>query len=254
MTEKKLLAFIQEHKESEILEYKLKPNFNEIQENIKEIQKRMHFNILKAIYAFANSNGGDLYIGVEDKKRSIEGIDSCDKKRIEKILEQVNPKITKEEEIISLKNGRVVIKIKVDPLKIYDKPLFLDGILCFRENDTTACNKSLGDYLSLYEDRQLYMCFTEGIKSNFKQLKKKREPFELNQFIKGLKTHIKSLIAKKQITGWERALKEIEDLLDKIKQKGYDPKDPSQGASQKPLLDFDSLLDKFIELYKKIIS
>ena len=70
MTEKELLAFIENpnNKESNTLEYKLKPNFNEIEQSIKEIPKRMHFNILKTIYAFANTIGGDLYI--EEKQIS----------------------------------------------------------------------------------------------------------------------------------------------------------------------------------------
>ena len=56
---------------------------------ITEIQDKMHFKILKTIYAFANTKGGDLYVGIENKKQSIEGIDSCDKKIVERILKQV---------------------------------------------------------------------------------------------------------------------------------------------------------------------
>jgi len=175
----------------------------------------MHFKIFKTIYAFANTKGGDLYVGIENKKQNIEGTDNCDKKIVERILEQVHPIIKTEKEDIQLKNGRVVIKIKVYPLKIYDKPLFVDGILYVRENDTTKTEKSFGNYLSLYKDKQLYMCYVIGIKNNLKKLAEQKN-FEVQQLIKELKIHIKSFIEKNQITGYERALNEAENLLDQI--------------------------------------
>lgn len=91
MKEDELHAFIKNsrNRESDILEYKLKPNFSEIKKSIKEITKRMHFNILKTIYAFANTEGGELYIGITDE-RHIEGIDSCDKEIVERILKQAS--------------------------------------------------------------------------------------------------------------------------------------------------------------------
>ena len=235
------------------MEYKLKPNFNEIKECINSIIKRTHFNVLKTIYAFANSKGGDLYVGIGDEL-TIEGIDNYDKKIVKGILKRTDKKVKIEQKIIKLKNSRVVMKIKVDPLKIYDKPLFLGGILYVRENKTTIAKKSFEEYLSLYKNRQLYMCFTKGIKSNLNQLKEQREPFELNQFIEGLKFHIKSLIEKNKITEYEKKLKEMENLLDRIKQKFVDLGDIPQGSSKAPFPDFNSLVDKFIDLYRAIIS
>ena len=84
MTEEKLKAFVEnpENKEGQTLEYKLKPNFCEIKETFDHIKDRVHFKILKTIYAFANTKGGELYIGVGDKKEII-GIDSFDKKIVE---------------------------------------------------------------------------------------------------------------------------------------------------------------------------
>ena len=174
MTETELRTFINKNnpsnKESETLEYKLKPNFNEIENCIKEIKNRMHFNILKTIYAFANTRGGELYIGVTDEKH-IEGIDKSDEKIVtEKIWKRVDQLIKKEKEIIKLKNGRIVIKIKIYPLKIYDKPLFVDGVLYARENNRTKKVSSFKNYLSLYEDRQLYMYYVRGIENSLKKL------------------------------------------------------------------------------------
>ena len=257
MTETELLTFINNpnNKESETLEYKLKPNFNEIRKSIGEIQNRMHFNILKTIYAFANTKGGELYIGIENNEQSIEGIDNCDKKIVEQtILQQVDPIIKKEKKNIQLKNGRVVIKIQIYPLKIYDKPLFVDGILYVRENNTTKkADKSFKNYPSFYEDKQLYMCYWGGIESNLKKLAEQNN-FEVQQFIKGLKTHIKSFIEQNQITGYENALSEAEDLLDKIERKIVDPK--SQPTDTLPAIssDLGSLIDQFIGIYKNIIS
>ena len=255
MTETELLTFINNpsNKENETLEYKLKPNFNEIESSIKAITNRMHFNILKTIYAFANTEGGELYIGVTDEKH-IEGIDEPDKNIVtEKIWEKVDQSIKKEKEIIKLKNGRVVIKIKVFSLKIYDKPLFVDGVLYVRENNRTKKVSSFKNYLSLYEDRQLYMCYVRGIENNLKKLAEQND-FEVQQFIKGLKAHIKSFIEQNRITGYENTLSEAEDLLDTIGQKTVDSENQSTDTLPDIPSDLDSLIDKFIGIYKNIIS
>lgn len=151
MTEEELFTFIKNNKEGLTLEYKLKPNFHDIKGSIDTIKEKMHFKILQTIYAFANTEGGELYVGIKDKnsnvesaddtdRERIEGLDNCDIKIVERtILKQVKSIIKKEQETIQLKNGRVVIKIKVYPLKIYDKPLFAGGILYVRENDESSC-------------------------------------------------------------------------------------------------------------------
>jgi len=59
--EDELHAFIEKYNESLTLEYKLRPNFHDIKESIEAIKKRMHFKILRTIYAFANTEGGELY-------------------------------------------------------------------------------------------------------------------------------------------------------------------------------------------------
>ena len=66
MTEEGLKTFIEnsENKENQTLEYKLKPNFSEIKETFDHIKSRVHFKILKTIYAFANTVGGELYRGI----------------------------------------------------------------------------------------------------------------------------------------------------------------------------------------------
>ena len=250
MTERELLAFIESNEESEILEYKLKTNFNEIKKNIEAIKERMHFNILKTIYAFANTKGGDLYIGVKDKERDIVGIDDFDKNIVEqKMLNRVKM-IKTEKTIIKLPRfKRVVIRIKVDKLNLWDKPLFLDGILYIRENTETKKVKFFKDYLSLYENKQFYIVLIEGIRNNLKKLAKQQGDFEVQQFIEGLKMHIKFF------TGNKIALKKAEDLLDEIKQKIVNSKDRFQGdLPPAPFSDLDSLVDKFIEVYKIIIS
>lgn len=266
MKEEEPLNFIKNHKENVNLEYKLKPNFNEIQNNIKEITNRMHFNILKTIYAFANTEGGELYVGIEDKnsivksvgdtdRKRVEGLDHCDIEIIEQILKQVNPIIKVEKkERIKLKNGRIVIKIQVNKLNVWDKPLFVDGILYVREGNKTKKINSFKSHPLIYEDKQLYMCIAEGIKSNLKKLNQS-ENFDAQQFIEGLKLHMKYFIKKNKLRGYEEALIKAEDLLDKIRQKIIDQKSKSKEAS--PItspLDLDLLINEFIKVYKNIIS
>ena len=254
MTEKELLDFITKNKEGKTLEYKLKPDFNEIQEHIEAIQKRLHFNILQTIYAFANTNGGELYIGIKDKEQTVEGLDNSDKERVEGILKKIGQEIKIEKKEFPLENGRFVIKITVDRLKQMNKPLFLDGILYVRENDKTVKATFFNKHFLLYKKEQLYMCYIEGIKSNLKQLRQQRDSFELNQFMEGLKFHIKSLIEKNNITGHEEKLRKIEELLDQIKKSIMDSENLSQSASPERPLDFDSLVREFIVIYKDIIS
>ena len=260
MTEEDLNEFIKYNEESETLEYKLKPNFNEIDKSIKKIQKRMHFNILKTIYAFANTEGGELYIGVdEDRGADIpykaEGMNSCDKKIVEQtILKPLQSSIIKtEKEDIQLENGRVVIKINVDKLQLYEKPIFLDGILYVRKGKSTEKVSSFNDYLQLYKDKQLYMCYEKGIKSNLKKLAEQDKNFEIKQFIEGLKIHIKSFIENNQITGYEQALNKVESLLRDIEQK-LNNQASNIVDSQDKLPSLDSLIEDFIKTYKAIIS
>ena len=290
MTEKELCDFIEnpQNKESETLEYKLKPNFNEIDQIIKEIKEKACFNILKTIYAFANAKGGDLYIGIKEikesgtqnskqkqGKRRIEGLDDSDKNIVEKkILNQVSPIIKTKKEKINLENGRIVIKIKVYPLKLYEKPLFADGILYVRASDTTRAIKTYEDYLSLYENKQLYMFYEKGIKSNLKKLTGKRSHFEVQQFIEGLKMHVRFFINNNKITGCEKALEDVESLLDQMQQEAARLMNvkarlkpaalPTDQIKQEPVnskddlqyshSDLDSLIDKFIKIYKNIVS
>ena len=253
MIETELLTFIKNNNESLTLEYKLKPNFNEIKESINAIKKRMHFKILRTIYAFANTKGGELYIGVKDKKQILEGIDDSDRKIVEqKILKKKDKIIQTKREIIELKNGRIVIKIHVTELNIWDKPLFLDGILYIRKGNETKKIISFKEYSSIY-DRQLYMFFSDGIKSNLKKLTKQSETFDAHQFVEGLKFHIKSFITKNKLKGYEKEIKKAEDLLDKIRQTIIDPKSISKEVS---LIDYPLnlvLIDEFIKVYENII-
>ena len=263
MTEKELNEFIKNpsNRENQTLEYKLKPNFNEIQKNIEEIIKKMHFNILKTIYAFANAEGGELYIGVnEDKHEDMPykaiGIDECDKNIIKKVLEKLDKIIKIEQEDISLNNGRIVIKIKVDKLKVIDKPIFLDGVLYVRENDNTKTVSSFKDYSQLCEEKQLYMCYVKGIENNLKKLAKQSDTIEIQQLIEGLKIHINLFIDKhkKQITDHEKVLTKAENLLKNIKEAIEQKKSNQKKVDSQNRTPVDSLINNFIETYKTIIS
>ena len=256
MIEKNLLTFIENNQENLTLEYKLKPNFYDIKKCINAIKDRMHFNILRTIYAFANTKGGELYIGVTDKEKTLEGIDASDRKIVEQqILKQVNEIIQKESEIIELKNGRVVMKIQVNELNIQDKPLFLDGILYVRKGNETQKVTSFQKHFSIYENKQLYMCFVKGIESNLKKLKNQSEEFDIHQFVEGLKFHIESFITKNKLKGYETEIKKAEDLLDKIRQQIIDSNSKSKTVSRiTSFTDLDSLIDEFIKVYKNIIN
>ena len=62
-----------------------------------------------------------------------------------------------------------------------------------------------------------------------------------------MKIHIKSFIEQNQITDYE-------NLLDKIVQKTVDSKNQSTDTLPDIHSDLDSLIDKFIGIYKNIIS
>ena len=257
MTKQELFAFVQNNEESDTLEYKLKPNFNGIKKNIDAIKDRMHFNILKTIYGFANAEGGVLYVGIKDRgcdtkdsentiRRRIEGLDECDIRIVTKqIWKDIDPKIKKEKKFIELENSRSVMKIIVAKLKPLDKPLFLDGILYIRSGTETKQAKSFKDCEQVYKDKQWYMCLTNGIKSNFKRLMKPEEDFASNQFIEGLKIHMRSIVEKNRMEGY-KYLEEAEDLIDQIKEKITVSKNTLQP-------DLDKLIDDFIKNYKSIV-
>ena len=97
------------------------------------------------------------------------------------------------------------------------------------------------------------MCLIEGIKSNLKKLAGQNS-FEVQQFIEGLKIHIKSFIEQNKIIGYEMILNKAGSLLDQIKQKTVNSKASSKGILPDSHLDLNSLINEFIGIYKDIIS
>ncbi len=266
MTEKDLRDFIdQHHPESETLEYKSKPNVNVIKKIIKHIQKRMHYNIVKSIFAFANTNGGHLYIGIRENKKKekleIVGVDKEDENIIKDMLKRVATIISYTKEIIKLKKlERNIIHITVQPLKLYDKPQLLNGVLYFRDGNKTELVKRDG-WKELYEKKQLYFYVLEGIKNNLNKIIQGdfKDIFVTDNFITGLKEHINSFNKKDKVIDKKAINKAINKailLLNKIKDvsnkqvenKYQLPKDVKEKQPQK------QLIDDFIKTYKQIMD
>ena len=243
MTEEELRAFVKNNKENRELEYKLKPNFNDIKESMKEISNKMQFNIKRTIYAFANTRGGTLYVGIEDKSQTIKGLDDCDKETVYSIIRSVDEEIKLAVEEVRIDRiDRDVIIINVKRLSFNKKPRLLDGVLYVRENDKTRWIKKPNTLSLLYDENQLYVTLTTGIEKNLKNLIYKEDSFSLSQFSEGLKVHIRAFIEKNKITEYEESLSELEALLDQLTSRKADR------------LKLDPLADEIVRLYKTIIS
>lgn len=275
MTRQELQDFIDKNNESTRLEYKLKPNFSNIKKVMEHISKRMewmHFNILKTIYAFANTKGGDLYIGIgeyeyEDKdeskkkkKQTIVGVDAGDLSLIESVLNKKSPKITIIKKTIPLtEEKRDVIKITVKELERYDKPQLLDGVLYVRRDDESHPIQSFEDQLKIYKKEQFYLFLLKGLEANLHGIKDTSNNFMVKQFIDGLKHHIRQFANQNKITNPE-IMNEAENLLNKIqkriiKSKSLKTKSPIEApdnVGQKKSID-ESIND-FMKTYKAIIK
>ena len=253
MNENELKQFTERNKEeTNSLEYKLRPNFSEIKETIDHIKERMHYGFIETIYAFANTKGGDLYIGI-DNEGIIKGVDESDLQIIENEIKKINNKITLETKTIILQNGRKVKKITVDQLKSYEKPQLLNGVLYWRDKDNTKKVKSFSDVPSIYKKEQFYMYMTNGIRESLKEITQKNNYFDIEQFIKGLKTHMD----KKKSTFNQEDLKKGLDLLDKIQNK-FKPKSSVTESFEKTNIDefptIDADIEEFIKIYRLIMS
>ena len=265
ITEEELRNFIKNNQnENQTLEYKLKPNFNEIKEVMEHIKERMHFKILTTIYAFANTEGGDLYVGIGEKNISesseeykkgkiVVGVDECDEKTIKRILEQVTPKITKNGEKIPLKEEkRHAIKISVDELKLYEKPQLLNGVLFWRENDNTKVVKSFEDASKIYRREQFYGFLLKGIKENLYKIAKEKNSFISDQFIAGLKEHIIIFTKDNKVTDRDIVEKAIQQL-GQIHEVITERRSQLFVAQAQPVYDINKLISDFISTYKAII-
>ncbi len=106
-----------QHPESEEIEYK--SNWDD--------------NCLKVVSAFANTNGGNLIVGVDDNKNVIGILD------IKKLLVDLPNKIKDKTGIIPAietekRNGKEIIKIKISPSSV---PISYDGRYYIRSGSTT---------------------------------------------------------------------------------------------------------------------
>jgi len=105
---------------------------NQENENI-EFKLKWNDEHLKTICAFANSNGGELILGIDDKG-IIEGVDN-----IENLLRDLHNKIRNKLNItpsisIEEKNGKEIFKIRVYPSGI---PIYYEGRFFVRSGSTT---------------------------------------------------------------------------------------------------------------------
>ncbi len=264
MNQKDLEEFIRKHqKESTILEYKVKLNCNTKKELIKFIKGTMHSNILRTIYAFANTDGGTLFIGIDEHKNSqnnsskyeITGIDRIDEKIVNDTLKNMDSKIDTKTEYIELKEQkRKVLKVDVQPLRLGDKPQLLDGVLYFREYDQTKTVKSFGEASSIYAKTQFYFFLIKGLKENLHNSINNENTFTSIQFIDGLINHVNEFTKEHYINSEisKNAVKYLEDIKKVVQH--------DRGLFKTPLSpDFkleskDKLIDNFIGIYKSIIE
>ena len=262
MTEQELQNFIENNNECIDLEYKLKPNFNEIKKALTHLSKRMHFNILKTIYAFANTEGGTLFIGIKEdngtKKPIKVGVDNCDEKLIDSILKQVSKKINlKKKKPIKIKSQkRVVIKIVVYKLKLYDNPQLLDGILYLRDDNSTK-SATADDWRKICIEKQFYLYDLNIVRDNLHKIKK-QDSFIAGQFITGLIQHIKKFAKENKIPDDNETIKKSKELLNTI-QKGITAREITNlkfatGKLAGPEQDINKAIDDFIKTYEIIIK
>ena len=99
----------EENKESDVLEFKEQINHIEKSDIKNFIDTYFEFNILKSIYAMANTNGGTILIGISDDKNII-GIKESEVKNLTKKINDIHDVKTRINDL-KLENGRVVLKI-----------------------------------------------------------------------------------------------------------------------------------------------
>jgi ATP-dependent DNA helicase RecG len=98
-----------------------------------EFKKEWRNEHLKTIASFANTEGGVMYIGIDDNSRAV--VLSNVKKLLEDIPNTIRNKLQITPSVkIEEKDGREVVKITVNSS---DFPVFLDGKICIRSGSTT---------------------------------------------------------------------------------------------------------------------
>jgi len=146
--------------------------------------KSVEINWLKTFAAFANSNGGTLYVGIDDSTHKIisldrEEIDKTYQRIRRQIRERMEPKIEFDFEPIPItsENGtRYIIKIKVHPSSILPVTLHADNLLGIyvRHYSSTelASPSEIRDMVLLSDSAPFDSAFTENrfVRSDFSSL------------------------------------------------------------------------------------
>ena len=117
----------EETQENEKLEFKEQINHIKKSDIKKFIDTYFEFNIVKAIYAMANTKGGNVLIGISDNKEII-GIKERDVEYLKEIIKEIDVIDIRIEELKSEK-GRMVLNIKVKPVSIYQKAIIKKGTI-----------------------------------------------------------------------------------------------------------------------------
>lgn len=265
MLKEKELKFIEKNgQEHQTLEYKLRPNHFNIDGHIK---KYMHCNIKKIIYAFANTKGGVLYVGVcdkhEDFRTRIIGIEKIDTNKIIDVIKGVvnnTPIQVKGERILIEEKRNHVVKITVGKLEFFNKPQLLDGILYYRVGDSIRRVESFPKEIEFYHNYQIYLFLTKGIERNLQNLfsSQNLDIFKANQFLDGLKYHIEEFGIDNNVD--DNKMTKVISLLNQIKRsitKIADSKTeyrPTLQVNMESTNDIDKDINKFVNTYREIIG
>ncbi len=131
----------------------------------------------------------------------------------------------------------------------------MDGIAYYRDGDHTKAVQSFEDAPKIYQKELYYRFLLKGVERNLRKIKDERHNFVVDQFIAGLKNHIKN---DNEITNHsmvQKALQQLDQInkaiINCISQSSID-KQPISDAN-KPI-DIDKLIDEFINTYKAIIK
>ena len=247
----------EETREDEKLEFK--ESLNHIKKkDVKDfVDAYFEVNFVKAIYAMANTKGGNVLIGISDGKEII-GIRKGEVDFVEKTIKTIQKIAGIETEIKKLEftKRRVVLNIIVKKGKPYQKVITKKGIIYYREGSSSQSVKSNKDLEKLYGNEQFYNFYSEGIRENLKSLKNDtKTDFDIDNYIIGLQKHIKEDKNREGFFIFGKNIKKLLELSSEIKKELIIKKKTTDIDQEEPeKKNIDEHIKEFIEIYKESIN
>ena len=235
--------------ENQNLEFKSKPNQLEVKEIHKCIDECFINNIKKAVCAFANSYGGHILVGINDKKH-LSGLDDQEVNKVTKEIRTLGlDHIIRHKRPIKLKNERSIIIISVKKRNPFDPPIFLKGAIYKRVEENSQRITNIDDLEKFYAREQFYIFYAEGMRKNIEKLDVNKSVYDISNFISGLEDHINNLLKENFIS-----LESRNNLLDKIvKIRQYFNKKLKKPNTE-PLESLKKLTDDYVNNYKSALN